>query len=149
MSNLFNQPPAQHHLSRVRPILLRDHQWGTRRKGPHSLPSVAARISLTHLLDYIHKLFLPDSATTLRSNPECSSTGVSALGAQVQIHYNGINLRCAVHQYISTQGYSNIVETLAITHTAHNITGTTVYSVLAHITQKCNNRPHSCGFVLR
>ena len=36
-SSLLNQPPAQHHLSRVRPILLRElplHQWGeTRRQG--------------------------------------------------------------------------------------------------------------------
>ena len=40
MSSLLNQPPAQHHLSRVRSIPLRDrplHQWGTRRKRPRSL----------------------------------------------------------------------------------------------------------------
>ena len=35
-SSLFNRPLAKYHLSRVRPILLRDfplHQWGTRRRG--------------------------------------------------------------------------------------------------------------------
>ena len=40
MSSLLNQHPAQHHLSRVRSIPLRDlplNQWGTWQQGPHSI----------------------------------------------------------------------------------------------------------------
>ena len=46
-SSLLNRPPAQHHLSRVRPILRRTfplHKWGTRRKGS---PTIAGEVQIS------------------------------------------------------------------------------------------------------
>ena len=49
MSTLLNQTPAQHHLSRVRPIPLRDHQWGTRQR---RTPLITISPVLDSLLDH-------------------------------------------------------------------------------------------------